>query len=281
MNSRPMILRFCSGSLTPAERGEELVAGVDVDDAGVQAAGEHLHDQPRLVQAQQPVVDEDAGQLVADGAVDERRRHARIDPAREAENHLLGADLRADAGDGLGDVIAHHPVGPGAADVEHEALEHRRAAGWCASLRGGTARRRNGGSRRPCRRLGSVGVEAISVKPGGSAVTLSPWLIHTFNIPWPASVRQVLDAVEQPAVAVSAHLGESELAVGAGLDLAALLYGHREHAVADAEDRHAQVPDRLRGAQAVRFVGAGVAAGEDHALQACSWRTRIDVSLTS
>ena len=29
MNSRPMILRFCSGSLTPGERGEELLARVD------------------------------------------------------------------------------------------------------------------------------------------------------------------------------------------------------------------------------------------------------------
>ena len=38
--------------------------------------------------------------------------------------------------------------------------------------------------------IGQLGVEAISVKPGGSAVTVSPWLIHTFSMPWPAAVRK-------------------------------------------------------------------------------------------
>ena len=62
-----------------------------------------------FVLAQQAVVDEDAGQLVADGAVDERRGDARIDAARQAEDDLLVADLRADARDGLGDVVAASP----------------------------------------------------------------------------------------------------------------------------------------------------------------------------
>ena len=34
-----------------------------------------------------------------------------------------------------------------------------------------------------------LGVLAISLKPGGSAVTLSPWLIQTFSMPWPSAVR--------------------------------------------------------------------------------------------
>ena len=79
-----------------------------------------------LVQAQQAVVDEHAGELVADRAVDQRRGHARIDAAGQAEDHLLVADLLADARDGLLDVVAHDPVGPGAGDVEHEAVEQRR-----------------------------------------------------------------------------------------------------------------------------------------------------------
>jgi len=31
-------------------------------------------------------------------------------------------------------------------------------------------------------------VEAISLKPGGISVTLSPWLIHTWSMPWPSAV---------------------------------------------------------------------------------------------
>jgi hypothetical protein len=37
----------------------------------------------------------------------------------------------------------------------------------------------------------------------------------------------VLDAVEQPRVAARAHLGVAELALAAGLDLAAELHRHR------------------------------------------------------
>ena len=109
------------------------------------------------------------------------------------------------------------------------------------------------------------------MKPGGSAVTLSPWLIQTLSMPWPSAVREVLDAVEQLGVAVRAHLGIAELAVRARLDLAAQLHRHREHAVADAEHRHAELAHRLRRAQVVLFVGAGVAARQDDALRA---RTR-------
>ena len=68
----PLLLRVAD----PGEPLQELRAGVDVDDAGVQPAHEHLHDQARLVLAQQPVVDEDAGELVADGAMDEGRGDA-------------------------------------------------------------------------------------------------------------------------------------------------------------------------------------------------------------
>jgi hypothetical protein len=75
---------------------QELIAGVDADHLGVQLAGEHVHHHVAFVQAQQAVVDEHAGELVADGAVDQRRGHRRIDAARQAEDHLLVAHLLAD-----------------------------------------------------------------------------------------------------------------------------------------------------------------------------------------
>ncbi len=36
--------------------------------------------------------------------------------------------------------------------------------------------------------MGQLGVLAMSLKPGGKAVTLSPWLIHTLSMPWPSGV---------------------------------------------------------------------------------------------
>ena len=111
---------------------EELVAGIDMDHLRVQAAGEHLHHHRAFVQAQQAVVDEHAGELVADRAVDQRRGDAGVDAAGQAEDDLLVADLLADLRDRLGDVVAHHPVGPRLRDLEHEALEQRPALHACA-----------------------------------------------------------------------------------------------------------------------------------------------------
>jgi hypothetical protein len=38
--------------------------------------------------------------------------------------------------------------------------------------------------------IGQLGVDAISANPRGSAVTLSPWLIQTFSMPWPSAVAK-------------------------------------------------------------------------------------------
>ena len=36
--------------------------------------------------------------------------------------------------------------------------------------------------------MGQAGVDAMTLKPSGSWVTLSPWLIHTLSMPWPSAV---------------------------------------------------------------------------------------------
>ena len=106
-----MILRFCSGSLTPASAVEELLARVDRDEAHAGRGDVVLLDLLALVLAQQTVVDEDADELVADGLVHERRGDGRVDAAREPADHAAGADLLADARDLLGDDVAAVPVG--------------------------------------------------------------------------------------------------------------------------------------------------------------------------
>ena len=84
MNSRPMILRFSSGSLTPASASRKRFCGVD--DVQVDAGGgdEVALDLLGLALAQQAVVDEDAGQPVADRPLDEGRGDRGVDAAGEA-----------------------------------------------------------------------------------------------------------------------------------------------------------------------------------------------------
>ena len=76
-----MILRFSSGSLTPVERLEEPLRGVH--DAQLDAGGgdEVALDLLGLALAQQAVVDEDAGQPVADGPLHDRGGDRGVDAA--------------------------------------------------------------------------------------------------------------------------------------------------------------------------------------------------------
>ena len=62
MNSPPMILRFCSGSVTPASLVEEARAGVDDAQIDLEGAAEDRRDLRALAGAKQAVVDEDARQ---------------------------------------------------------------------------------------------------------------------------------------------------------------------------------------------------------------------------
>ena len=93
----------------------------------MEVLAERLHDLMRLVLAQEPVVDEDAGQLVADGTVDEQRRDRRVDAARQPAEHALRADLRADPLHLLVDDRSRRPAGRRSRDAVEEVLEHRLA----------------------------------------------------------------------------------------------------------------------------------------------------------
>ena len=57
-------------------------------------AAEEIDHLARLVLAQETMIDEDAGELIADRFVDQQRRHRRVDAAREAADHAAVLDLR-------------------------------------------------------------------------------------------------------------------------------------------------------------------------------------------
>jgi hypothetical protein len=80
--------------------------------------------------------------------------------------------------------------------------------------------------------------------------------------------RMVLQAFEQRIVRDDFHRRVAELALVRRFGGAAELRGHRLHAVADAEQRQAAVPDFLRCAWRAGQRGRFRAAGEDDALRA-------------
>ena len=115
------------------ERGEERLARIHMHERDVVVAAEERHDLLRLVQPHQPVVDEDAGELVADRLVDQHRRDRRIDAAGEAADHPAPPDLLADAGDRLVLELRHRPVAGEPGDLVHEIRESFAPPGVCTT----------------------------------------------------------------------------------------------------------------------------------------------------
>ena len=90
--------------------GEKFVFGLDHVQVGLEVVGEFLDDRFFLVLAQQAVIDQDAGELRADGLRQQGGGHRRIDSAGESANHAIIAHAPADGLDGFAGEIAQLPV---------------------------------------------------------------------------------------------------------------------------------------------------------------------------
>ena len=90
---------------------QEALGLVDRDDADAHALGVVVLDLLALAGAQQAVVDEDAGELVADGAVDEGGGHGGVHSPAQAADDVGVAHLLADAGHLLVDDVVRRPGG--------------------------------------------------------------------------------------------------------------------------------------------------------------------------
>ena len=104
-------------------------SAVDMDQRNVELAAEQPHHLLALAGPHQAVVDEDAGQLVADRLVDQHRGDRRIDAAGQAADHPALADLGADRRARLGAEGGHRPVALQAGDVVDEVADQPRAVG--------------------------------------------------------------------------------------------------------------------------------------------------------
>ena len=113
-------LALCLGIGDATQFAYEQIRRVLVVELDLEIAAKNFFDNARLVGAQHAVVHKDAGQLLADGLVNERRRHAGIHTAAQAEDHFFLADLDSDLLDGLLDIAAHRPLAAAAADFAHE-----------------------------------------------------------------------------------------------------------------------------------------------------------------
>src|SRR4029453_10866404 len=102
------------------EAAEEQLAGIAMHQRNVVVVAEQRDDLIALALSHQPVVDEDAMELIADRLVDKHGGDRRIDPAGEAADHAPLSHLTANALDLLQLEGGHGPVAGAARDVAHE-----------------------------------------------------------------------------------------------------------------------------------------------------------------
>ena len=121
-----MILRFVLGvgRPRPARRGTAPAASTTTRcDAG--GGDEVLLDLLGLALAQQPVVDEHTGQLVADGPLDQRRGDRGVDAAGQAADRPRSSPTCSRIGATCSSTtLCGRPVGLDAGAVVEEVLEH-------------------------------------------------------------------------------------------------------------------------------------------------------------
>ena len=260
----PLLLRVVDAR----EPLEEPLLRLDVHERDVEVPVERLDDLLGLVLAQQPVVDEDARELVADRLVDEQRRDRGVDAAAQR------AQRRARARPARGSA---RPAPRSPPPASTRAARRRRCRGSssappsraaCARPRDGTARRTRARSGASNAAIGVDGEPATTRAPSGGATTESRCDIQTV-----CSAGQVVEELGL----LDAQLGLAELGDAGAVDAAAEVQRQQLHAVADAERRNAELEERgsTRGAPS-----AYTDAGPPLRISACGLRARTCSGVT-
>jgi hypothetical protein len=205
---------------------------------------------------QQSVVDEDAVQAVADGALDEHGRDRAVDAAREPEHDLA---VRADDRAHFRDLALHdarrHPIAGQPTDLVEEVREELRAA----------------------QRVADLGMElhAEEAAPRIADRGVRARVARRVHLETARQTRDLVavahphdgvagDALEDAFRALDRDRATSDLALVVGAHLAAEFLAHPLHAVADAEHRDAEFEQLLRHLGRVTGVHRRRPTRQDH-----------------
>ena len=233
----PDDLALLLGIGDPGQGAEEAVGGLHVDQVDVEVGPEGLLHLLGLAGPQQAVVDEDAGQLVADRPVHQSGGHRRIDPAGQPADDPGVADLAADRGHRLLDDRRRWSRWAGPRTPRRGTASGSPGRGGCGPPRGGTAPRTGRRSRSSMAATGESAVEAVTRNPGG-AVDHRIAVAHPHRL----AARGVRRTAPTGPVTGSSVLPNSAV-LGAG-HLAPEGVGEHLVAVTDAEHRDPQLEDR-------------------------------------
>ena len=271
MNSRPMILRFASGSVTPASFPRKRARASTVTSGrwklrpktSSTCSRSRARSRPlstKMHRSRSPIARWTSSAATAESTPPESAQMAW--PALHLGPDLLHGHLG---------VRPHRPE-PEQPHTPYAKFRSTSAPRGVCTTSGWncTAKNRRRGSSTAAK--GHDGVEATGSNPGGRASTRSPWLIHT------SSSRR--EPLEERGRLLHVDRRGPVLTVGRSRHPAAQLVRQELQPVADPEHRYAQLVDGAVGARAPLGEHAGWAAGEHDAAgarrrgSARRWRCR-------
>ncbi len=103
---------------------QEALFRIHLDDVQTEMIAEHFHHLMAFVQTQQTVINEYAGQSLADSSVDQHRHNGRIHTTGQTQNHLVITDLLFDTLNGIFDDGGWCPQCVTLTDIFHKTLQH-------------------------------------------------------------------------------------------------------------------------------------------------------------
>jgi hypothetical protein len=249
------------------QRGQKPLLGVHPHHPHAQMPAEGGHHLIAFMEPQQAVIHEHAGQLRADGSMQQRRHHRGIHAAGQAQQHLIVADLGADGGDAVLDDVAGGPQRLAAAEVQHEPPQNALALPGVghfgmelqpvpAPVLVGDAGDRAGGGAGDAGKPRRQGRHPVAVAHPDIQQGMA------------FGIRMILDVAQQGGVGVSADLGIAELTMSGRLHPSSQLRGHGLQAIANAEQRNPEIVDDLGGARTVDHRGGFRTAGQNNPARA-------------
>ena len=250
-----------------AEEGVLFVGGAEVD---VEVVAEGVLDELALVEAEEAVVNKDAGELRADGLVQQRGNDGGIHATRKPAQHAVFADAGSDRLDGRFEIVGHAPVAGAAADFVEEVFDDvgtlRGVCNFGVELHAVEGEGFGAGGRLSCDAHGGEWAGGRAGQDGGLGFEVGGRIVEGDLVAVAHPDGCVLGECVQQACAVAyGHARSAKLAVVGFADGRAQQASGELHPVADAQDGDAQIKDGRVADGRARFIDTGRAAGEDDA----------------
>ena len=224
---------------------------------------EEVDDLPRLALAQQPMVHEDAGQLLADRFVDQKRGHGGVDAARQTADDTAAGHLIANARHLRLAKLRHAPIPRTAGDLAHEIGDQR----------GPLGRMHHFGMELDAVELARIVGDGGKRRAGGDAhgTKARRQLGHPVAVAHPhlGPLAVVEHTVEERRLVDDLKFGPPEFAFVPWLHLAAERGDHGLLAIANAEHRKTGAEQGIGRLRRTALMDGGRTAGQDDRARGC------------